>query len=427
MSINEKYLGQASEATARFWIDTNLLSPSKKDKPVIFLWWYSWESITLAQAISDIASDVCVVLNYRSNLSWDQWFVEFKNGGLIPAFLRRPDYEHTRIEYQEPTLTWNAHNIESLCWDKYYTNFVLKQNWIPVPKQARLISGVSETQDTTIGKIDRIKYYKNTVWTKFVNGHVVKTRIWSWGNGVVLVRDTQCDLQVWDLLPFWCVIEELIESYPIEFSNWKKDWNLRVLVTFDPKKERYVTAWITWRLDNEWWPVNRSRGAENISFEDLAKLCWWSEEEFLRIKDEVMRTAELSSEILVQAWNRKNTIPKYTNFQTLFWVDIIVDKDMKPQVIEVNASDSWCIYELWELEWIESIYPIAQAVVHKAKLWYNMPHIVECLKTIADQIWMDYSRLVLLYNSWKIIITENPDWSLWVDIPEEFLNPWNPE
>lgn len=165
------------------------------------------------------------------------------------------------------------------------------------------------------------------------------------------------------------LFQERIQSYPIEVDKIKKDWNLRVLTTYDPEQKEYIVSWITWRIDNDWWPVNRSISADNISLEAIWKLAWWNWQTLDKVKKDVEKLAIHATTVMAYIWSRKGEVEDsiYKNFQNLAGIDIIVDKDLAPYIIEVNDSNSGCLYELMKLKWIEALTPIVKSVAAKVQ------------------------------------------------------------
>ncbi len=63
------------------------------------------------------------------------------------------------------------------------------------------------------------------------------------------------------------LIQDKIESYPLSIDGDKKDWNMRVLVTYDLETKRYISAGIVCRVDILDKPVNISISASFHSFD----------------------------------------------------------------------------------------------------------------------------------------------------------------
>lgn len=165
------------------------------------------------------------------------------------------------------------------------------------------------------------------------------------------------------------IIQEKIESYPININWVRKDWNLRVLVTYDFIKKKYITSWIIWRIDKDWWPVNISLTADYIKFEEISKLAWWTKKEFKEINKKVKETAEKWVTAIANRSIRKpDEYDKFCHNQDLAWVDIIVNRKMIPYIIEMNPANSCWPYQVMKNNWIEAIYPIANAILAKATL-----------------------------------------------------------
>ena len=63
------------------------------------------------------------------------------------------------------------------------------------------------------------------------------------------------------------LVQDKIESYPLSIDGNKKDWNMRVLVTYDIATKTYISAGIICRVDALDKPVNISISASFHSFD----------------------------------------------------------------------------------------------------------------------------------------------------------------
>lgn len=331
----------------------------------------------------------------------------------------RKNISYSQREYPDDNvISVNAYGIERITEDKFLTLMILSKNAIPTPKFQRIT--LNRAGQDLLEKIYFPHLKDDSRDTKNFFPFVIKEREGCGGEKVALIRQFQ---DIWNLINFFwkkCVIEDLIESYPIYINGVKKDWNLRVLVSYDIETKRYITVGITGRIDTIGWPVNRSISAENISFEELWKLCGWSEIEFSEAKQKVEKIAELSSEILVQVGNRKWFEPHINNIQTVFWVDIIIDSNKNPFVIEVNDSSSGCIFELAQLEGITSVYPIARAIVHKVLFQKSVQELHNTLKKTAEETGICVDFLIELFQEWKLIVWETEE-GFYIEVPEVYL------
>lgn len=137
------------------------------------------------------------------------------------------------------------------------------------------------------------------------------------------------------------LVQEKIESFPIVIDEARKDWNLRVLVTFNPETETHAPVGMIGRIDDDGRAVNISKSAEYIAFGEIARLAQWSEEQTEQVKRDVFDIAVRSVNAIMQRVSgNKNDLNRLANHQTIAGVDIIVTPNLEPVVIEVNSANS---------------------------------------------------------------------------------------
>ena len=122
-----------------------------------------------------------------------------------------------------------------------------------------------------------------------------------------------------------------------------------------------------WRIGNYWEVINISQNAEYISFEELSDLIWLDKLQSKKLKKNLYNISTKSVNAI-----SKRFVDNKTNFQTISWVDIILDKDLNPFVIEVNPSTSGWMHKLSEYYWIDSIYPIAYSILNKIYIYSDL-------------------------------------------------------
>lgn len=121
----------------------------------------------------------------------------------------------------------------------------------------------------------------------------------------------------------------------------RKDWNVRVLVTYDTEKNSYVSSGIVARVADADTPVNISINASYHTFEEVISMTdidpWLHPE----IEWILKNIAESSVKAISDYAVRKSKNPMGNrDFQVLAGVDIIFDEDMRPVVVEVNDARS---------------------------------------------------------------------------------------
>jgi len=355
--LMQKDHDKSKESSNDLWINfPNFYSFEDNWKLSLFLWRCSWSTLTLTKALQKVSDDVRVVLSHT--LSRGTFTVD--SDALIPCSMPKKLDFWTR-EYYAPRIQWNSLWFRKYIENKWLTYKILKKKGIPLPKQELLkMHGNKDTQS-----ISSIAFHR-----KLSGGSVIKpTNGALWKDVHIIPADNQIFPCISQLKDQAYIHQERIHSYPIQIDKKKKDWNLRVIVSYDPDKKDYIVVWSVWRIDKDGGPVNLSITAKHISFDDISELCWWTKKQFREVKKKVASASINSVKAIIDAWARKKTWKRLSsNIQVVSWVDVIVDQDMNPFVIEVN--DAWIggIYELYKSDWLDAIIPIAESIVHKINL-----------------------------------------------------------
>ena len=348
-------------------------------------------------------SDLHVVLLWENN-----WSHVLNWGKLIPARIEKNRWAYclsdTFLRKDNAIPHWNSYGFSRYSSDKYLSWKILQQEWVNIPKELmfRKIARTSNYDTSFEEELEnyvkkatrRFEQVKDFLWNLESDSEIVlKARRWAQWDDIYFFT-VQEILDAWDYIKtypetfmddeeyekgldskfemlriaIWYgeyILQERIISYPLEMNGEKKDWNLRVLTTYSPSKNKYIVVGMTWRVDNDWWPVNRSISAENISLEDICKYAW-IEDQYNGIYDRVEKLSIQAVESIVKAWAKKiNHLWLEDNWQDLAGIDVIVDPNLEAYVIETNNADSWCLYELTELEWPNGVNPIADSIVWK--------------------------------------------------------------
>lgn len=336
----------------------------------IIIWGIHQETNTIAKAISlcksEVEKETDTIINIVIiDMEWD-WKHVFDWKDFITC--KTPQtYDFSLYNSKDNTLKkGNAIWFERYTDNKFLTSIILKINNIKVPSEIIFHKkwNKSWTNKQKVLEIEALLWDNNSFVLKPFN-----LESWKW---VHMLKKEDLNEEFYDKYlknHDTILIQEKIESYPIVIDSIKKDWNLRVLVTYDYDSRKYISTWIIWRIDNDWVPVSISLTAEYISFEQISELIWLSETDYLKLKNDIEQTAIKSvTTIWERIWKNKEMPNILINSQSISGIDIIINKNLEPVVIEVNSANSGWIYQLMKFDWIESIFPIAQSILFKTIL-----------------------------------------------------------
>lgn len=401
----EKFNTERNDAIASLWLIGNT-EIDMDATPTIFFPIFSSEDVTLAKAVYNIIQESNSSLLVIMEHFWTflllnaEWFNYVRVRGE-PIFAFKGGTE---------VLWTNIKGFAKYTDNKLFTGIILRASWLPVPQELAIRQSRLFDASVTFAGLAHSPEAKATFQAihdrtfarvmQFLDAHkiekfVTKPHDWRQGDGV-LIRDREDFSNKWAHDTMFGVsdvsevllVQEKIEPYRLVYKmahgvsngnvqewleqSWQfSDWNMRVLVTYDASDMtswKYITAGIVCRIDQADKPVNISLGASYDSFESVMEQCWLGDEkEELRKRVEDM--AILATESIVAYCDKKSNRPANTpDHQVLVWVDIILDRNKNPIIIEVNDMNSGCNYELMKLEWIQSLYPIARAILGKAHL-----------------------------------------------------------
>lgn len=434
---------QLSDAMTSLWIHSDLSKLDLSGETSVFIGHISWESLSLGSAIKDISESIRVIM------IWENWWtVELHQWRVIPTIVTwlYDFYLSQRNAPKNPywlqinpnfRLHWNSP------WFKYYsehkrlTSMILTRFWVRVPEEIEFRYSRMRHWIDPINALDnhdeswelleqqfplqyksdnkKIRDFWQKIWLH--RKLVFKPRnwkqwegveIWSYGDfekefGLNKIPDVFTD-DIEEAI----IVQEKIQSYPVAINWVQKDWNIRVLVTYDFETSEYRIVWCIWRIDDTWKAVNISQTADYISLEEIWEYAWWESDDLDRIRWKIEDIALKSVQAISERWfrkSKKNWYDSENDFQVLAWVDVIVDEHEEPYVIEVNDSDSWCMYELMKLTDISRLYVLAESIKIKALMSKSVQKINTLL---AQELSYDQQRL---YCQWKLDldIIETPE------------------
>lgn len=345
----------------------------------------SSESISLARALYDI-----------QKIHWGKWvftiLVRYGNIAyrLDDTWLHPVDFTWTpafNFLDESQISSSNAKGFDKYSDNKLFWSMILMKNNIPTPRQTYIkqsrfshIQKLILSQDIKTIK-QEVQKVHNKTHAKIVDflskssapKFVIKPYNWKQWDGVQISDKKSFEQVVPSNEMFGgaeghiILVQDKIESYPLSIDGDKKDWNMRVLVTYDIATKTYISAGIVCRVDALDKPVNISISASFHSFDYIMDQLWIKDRQ--SIEESIKNTATSAVSAIVEYAHKKLKKPDGApDFQVLAWVDIILDPDGLPIVLEVNDMHSGCNYELMKLHGVEALYPIAHAILAKATL-----------------------------------------------------------
>lgn len=445
---------QASDAFRKLWVrETPWLS--REHTPVIYFGYGGSEVISLAvathQHIEATKQRATIVLIDKDSYSHSTLEKDEKWYFLQPVRLRDEDvdfYVHesdaTRnSDTPEIKFHGNAPGFKYYSEEKRLSAIILRQAGILTPRElclrhSRFLKYKEREKNLNLtGKsFDETQHYLELFeqWLKLEQARIDYTKIeaffqaigtdkrivlkpnrWSQWKGIKMfdyktfvhqkneVLDYLMTVDVFDSL----LIQEKVDSYHLEENGVRKDWNARVLVTYNYETQEFVSAGIVIRIDNDGWPVNRSLSADFISLETVAQMAWWDEATYLKVKHDFETTAIKSVKAIKErSWKKLNSPEAVNkiNAQVLAGVDIIADQNLQMNVLEVNDVNSGCMYELMELYGTKALYVISECILTKAILWGSISSL---LSTITEKIPAKY--LMKALKDGTLEVTESED------------------
>jgi hypothetical protein len=403
MQNNNRYLQERNDALDTLKLMDGVMEIDMNSTPTIHFPHFSSENLSLAKATFDILEEMEEEVLIIVEQFWT--FLLLTSGWLRLVKVKgEPIFS---FEDWEDILGANIRWFEKYTDNKFLAGMILRGSGIQVPREmtirqsrfypvrnALMLGGkTSEVQALSQRIHERV--FKQVL--TFLDKHqltkfVAKPHDGKQGNWVV-IHHTETFKQKWpgrdmfepsdssDIL----LIQEMIEPYPLMNANshaeiekrideWLpipplfSDWNMRVLVTYDVSSWKYITAGIVCRVDEADKPVNISISASYDSFDSIMGKCWLNREKE-ELRKRIEDIAIKSTNAIVQYCDNKSKHPAgVPDYQVLVGVDIILDKNKNPVVIEINDMNSGCNYELMRLEWVKALYPIARAIIGKARL-----------------------------------------------------------
>ncbi|MDD3646816.1 MAG: hypothetical protein PHH06_05440 [Candidatus Gracilibacteria bacterium] len=330
----------------------------------IFLGRIHQESLTLAKAIilalESTSYNVNIVLVDIRNLG------RYAFDGQKFHICRYPDRFHY-VQFRKignAVTSGDSFGFQEYVEDKFLTGIILRMNGIKVPgelvfKGRHNKAGIHKE---SLKQADRL-FGSN----QFI---VLKPSVGECGNGVQMLSRDDIKTDFYDKHirgKDTILLQEKIDSYPIVIDGIRKDWNLRVLVTFDFETKKYIVVGMIGRIGDDGKPINISKSAEYISFEEISKLAGWTEKQCKQIEQDIIDITIKSVTVIVDRVSDNETnFDLLANHQTLAGVDIIVNKSLEPIVIEVNSANSGGLYKLMKYKGIEAITPIAHSIILKS-------------------------------------------------------------
>jgi|GEM_PF-4523125 len=225
-------------------------------------------------------------------------------------------YDHTK---KLPVRSLNEPAHEAVFNDKALTQTALEGTGITFPKP--ILQNITKDDDRLFALIEK------SLFTSQSQAIVIKPTQGHTGDNVIMVEKyTTLEDEVWDQLgripeDETLVVQPWIRSYPLHHaeSGARLDWNIRALLVNDKTIGSYVRADVFGK------PINIGKEAHARSLAETLHDCGLSEQQQQLVR---ARLQELYRKIT-------EALPG-----TIKGLDIIIDEQLEPVIIEVNGQDS---------------------------------------------------------------------------------------
>lgn len=352
------------ELLNEFWLEItqDKYEESNEKKVNIYAWDMHPESIQLGLLLNKKLNSIIEVFRCKVNVILSNYkipqFYELNEEQLVE--IQNCDFVYSSRNYISNTFfNWDLKWFSKLVLDKKATTKILNTEWLQTPNEILVNSNMwlSKIKDIILSFFNNLNHEDKIVvkpnnedrweWISIIDNSFNFTELY-----LKYIKNK------WDIL-----FQRKIHSYPIYVDNERKDWNIRVLVSYDISSNSYKSMWIIgriWKYNNV---INVSKWGGFISWEKIKTFLPNDFDENL-----LHSISEKAITLLSTSVSRLN---ESYDTQDLSWIDIIIDEDLWINILEVNDSLSGWILKLTEYLWNDSIDNYIACILRKVKLYID--------------------------------------------------------